>query len=192
MNNQIYKILINRKNKIPENILDFVDLVKTSDVNNEEILIEKETLEQYKKLEKYIYDNENIIIGIANSYRTAKKQEEIYKEFVKLYGKDYADRIVAPVNCSEHQSGLAIDLEIYFEGEGFISNNRNFDRTRIVFEEKVHRHLHKFGFILRYPEGKEEITEYPYEPWHIRFVGYDEANEIYNNDITFEEYKKIL
>ena len=52
----------------------------------------------------------------------------------------------------------------------------------------IHKYLHKFGFILRYPKDKEDITGYNYEPWHIRYVGKEVASIIYNNNITLEEY----
>ena len=60
-----------------------------------------------------------------------------------------------------------------------------------VFEE-IHKHLHKFGFILRYPKGKEHITGFKYEPWHYRYVGVKHATNIYNKNITLEEYIRNL
>ena len=100
----------------------------------------------------------------------------------------YADAIVAPVGKSEHHLGICVDLSLYFEGEGFLQNNTNFDRIRPVFEAHVHPHLSKFGFILRYPLGKEEITGYPYEPWHIRYVGCEAAREMAQKGLTMEQW----
>lgn len=184
----IYEILINKDNKIPDDILMLINLISIKDVNGNDVYIEEKTKENYEKLKKYLFDKENVKIGICSSYRTAEKQMAIKEQFTNLYGKEYADSIVAPVNYSEHQTGLAIDLEICCEDEGFISNNKNVDKTRIVFEKKIHKHLHKFGFILRYPKEKEAITKYPYEPWHIRFVGERIASKIYNAGITLEEF----
>lgn len=188
----IYNILVNKENSIPEKISEHVKLITFKDTNDKEIFIEEKTYLQYEKLKKYIYEEERTVIGIGNAYRTAERQKEMHQQFILWYGKEYADAIVAPVNHSEHQTGLAIDLKIYFEGEGFISNNRNFEKTRKVFEAKIHKHLYKFGFILRYPNNKENITKYPYEPWHIRYVGEKIAKKIYDEDITFEEYKSLI
>lgn len=191
MNENIYTILVNKENKIQDNIESFIKLVPAKDTNNKRILIEEKTYLQYQKLQEFISKKENLLIGIENAYRTANRQKKIYEEFILCYGKDYADSIVAPVNCSEHQTGLAIDLELYFKEEGFISNNKNFDRTRVVFEKKVHKYLYEFGFILRYPKNKEDITKYPYEPWHIRYVGEETAKEIFSKSLTLEEYIDI-
>ena len=81
-----------------------------------------------------------------------------------------------------------VDLELYFEGEGFISNIKNFERICPVFETHVHPHLAKFGFILRYEKGKESITGYPYEPWHIRYVGVELAEKIKKSGLTLDEW----
>lgn len=190
MIDNIYSILVNKENKVPSDIEQQINLLTIDDTNNKKIFIEEYTLKNYKKLKECVLKRENVLIGIGNAYRTAEIQKEIYEKFMELYGKEYANSIVAPVGFSEHQTGLAIDLEIYFTGEGFISNNKNFERTRTVFEEKIHKYLGEFGFILRYPKNKENITKYPYEPWHIRYVGEKIAKEINEKNITFEEYKK--
>lgn len=184
----IYSVLVNKKNKISEDFIRKINLINVKDVNSNDILIEEETFNQFYKLKYYLMEHEDIIIGIEDAYRSELEQEIIYEEFVSLYGEDYASSFVAPIGCSEHHTGLAIDLIVYFDGEGFISCNDNYDRITPIFESKVHEHLSDFGFILRYPKEKEDITLYPYEPWHIRYVGKSLAKEIYSKDITLEEY----
>lgn len=186
----IYTTLVNKQNKISEDFINSIKLINTKDVNDNDILIEEETYNAFIALKDYLCKVENILIGIDDAYRSEEEQIRIYKEFVSLYGKEYANSFVAPIGCSEHQTGLAIDLIIYFDKEGFISCNDNYDRTTAVFESKVHKHLSDFGFILRYPKGKEDITLYPYEPWHIRYVGIEQAKEIYSENVTLEEYKE--
>lgn len=107
---------------------------------------------------------------------------------MNLYGKEYADSFVAPTGYSEHHTGLAIDIGIKINGV-FLDYNKMTEEEKNVYHE-VHKHLKKFGFILRYPKGKETTTGYPYEPWHIRYVGKFIAKIIAEKNLTFEEYKK--
>lgn len=186
-----YTLLVNKENKVPKDIKEQLSFVEAIDIDNESTLVENETYEAYLKLMKYIKEEFNISIGIDGAYRSVERQEELYNKFILKYGKTYADSIVAPVGCSEHHTGLAIDIAIYFKGEGYISTNDNFDKVDKVFKEFIHPYLHEFGFILRYQEGKENITGYPYEPWHIRYVGIENAKYIYNNHLTLEEYINI-
>ena len=185
--NKIYTILVNKNSSIPEDYNKKIKLVEYKDIDNEKILIEKKTFKQYIKLREYLKKKEGIIIGIESAYRTAKRQEEIYSEFIAEYGKEYADKVVAPINCSEHQTGLAIDICLCIKKK-YVTDNNEASEHDEIFKNKVHCNLSKFGFILRYPFKKEDITGYPYEPWHIRFVGKKVAKEIYNNDSTLEEW----
>ena len=96
-----------------------------------------------------------------------------------------ASHWVAPPGNSEHHTGLALD---------FVSNestelNKSFADTKAA--KWLLENAESYGFILRYPEGKEDITGYMYEPWHIRYVGVDIAKEITEAGITFEEYKGV-
>lgn len=184
-----YIVLVNKTHPIPEDFLSYVELVPVCGINHREFLLERRTFGAYEALAAWVKEKENIVIGISNGYRSPEAQQQIYERFCTAYGKAYADAIVAPVGASEHHMGICIDLSLYFEGEGFLSNNDYFDRIRPVFEKHVHPHLHKFGFILRYPLGKEEITGYPYEPWHIRYVGCVAAQEITQRGIALEEWK---
>lgn len=185
-----YRVLVNKTHPVPEDYLSRVELIPVCGIEQREFLLERRTFAAYEALAAFVKEKENIVIGAGNGYRSLELQQQIYERFCATYGKDYADAIVAPVGKSEHHMGICIDLSLYFEGEGFLSNNDHFDRIRPVFEKHIHPHLHKFGFILRYPLGKEEITGYPYEPWHIRYVGSDAAREIAREGLTMEEWAK--
>ena len=100
------------------------------------------------------------------------------------YGIDYAEQIVAMPGMSEHHTGQAIDIVLKI-GESWITDNDKLLEQESVFN-KIHSVLNNFGFILRYPNGKDNITGYPYEPWHIRYVGLDVSMNI--GDMTLEEY----
>lgn len=118
-------------------------------------------------------------IYASSGYRSYSNQKYIYNYYVKLDGKKEADTYSARAGHSEHQTGLAIDLNTI---------NSSFANTS---ESKwLKENCYKYGFIIRYPKGKEKITGYTYEPWHIRYVGKDLAKKLYNkgNWITIEEY----
>ena len=177
--------LINKENKIKESFYKRVNFIDIKDIDGNDTKIEKETYEHYLELQEFL-KTKNIIIGIDSAYRSEQRQSELYQEFIEKYGKEYADKIVAPVGTSEHHSGLAIDLALKSNNEYLDADMVHEDQEPIYKE--VHKHLKDFGFILRYPEGKEHITGYPYEPWHIRYVGKFVAKIIYEKNYTLEEY----
>lgn len=116
---------------------------------------------------------------IASGYRSYSTQQILYNNYVKRDGVKEADTYSARPGHSEHQTGLAFDLN---------SVNSSFADT---LEGKwVVHNCHKYGFIIRYPKNKSDITGYMYEPWHLRYVGKELAQKLYNNGdwITLEEY----
>ena len=181
-----YSILINKENKIKNNYIEKVNLVKTIDVYGKECFIEEQTYEKYLELQKFLKEK-NIEIGIESAYRDIEYQKEVYQEYLEKYGKEYADKYVAPPEYSEHHTGLAIDISLKINGE-YPDYNKE-PEERIKTYEEIHPYLKDFGFILRYPKGKEDKTGYPYEPWHIRYVGKFIAKVVEESDITFDEYK---
>ena len=105
----------------------------------------------------------------TSAYRSYNTQNNIYLSRVEAKGKEYTDKYVALPGKSEHQTGLSIDVT---------NEKRNF--TKKCKEAKwLASNAYKFGFILRYPKGKEDITGISYEPWHIRYVGKKAAKEIF-------------
>lgn len=119
---------------------------------------------------------------ISSGFRSYSLQNTIYNNYVNMDGKANADTYSARAGHSEHQTGLAFDLN---------SIDSSFADTQ---EGKwVNDNAYKYGFIIRYPKGKESITGYMYEPWHLRYVGTNLATKLYNsgNWITLEEYYGI-
>lgn len=182
-----YKILINKQNKIPLNFIDKLTLIDVVDVNDHPCKLEQKTHQMYNKL-KRICKEKGIYIGLDSTYRSLQAQKDIYESFCQRYGKEYADNTVAPVGTSEHHSALAIDLTISLDkGKTYLQENADLIKNDSIFKE-IHKLLPNFGFILRYPENKESITGYKYEPWHIRYVGLTAAKMIAKNDLCLEEY----
>ncbi|GGJ66073.1 putative carboxypeptidase YodJ [Anoxybacillus voinovskiensis] len=130
---------------------------------------------------------EGISLIAVSGYRSYERQKELFDEEVKKNGKEKAVHAVAFPGQSEHQTGLAIDIS----SQSIKANlTASFGDTN---EGKwVAVHAHEYGFIIRYPKGKEAITGYQYEPWHIRYVGQKAAKVIYEKNITLEEYFQIV
>lgn len=184
-----YFYLVNKNKK--HNIYNWskLKLIEITDINNNPILIEKKTYKQYRKLKRIIKKELDIDIGIKYALRNYDEQYKIYMDFCQKYGKEYADKVVCKVGCSEHHTGLCIDLEIKVNNI-WVSNNEHPETTYSILE-MIHPYLSNYGFILRYPgaEYHKTYTEMPYEPWHIRYINSKKvAKYIEECDITFEEF----
>lgn len=182
-----YKILINKQNKISSDFIDALKLIDVVDVNANPCKLEQRTNQMYNKLKRKC-EEKGIYIGLDSTYRSLQEQKDIYERFCKRYGREYADKTVAPVGTSEHHSALAIDLTISLDnGKTYLQENAELIKNDTIFKE-IHKLLPTFGFILRYPENKENITGYKYEPWHIRYVGLVAAKSITKKGLCLEEY----
>ncbi|WP_339253436.1 M15 family metallopeptidase [Sporosarcina sp. FSL W8-0480] len=119
-----------------------------------------------------------------STYRSYEYQTSLYDRYVKRDGVEKADRYSARPGYSEHQTGLAFDIgEVNYEKHWASSS---FGETEAG--KWVAANAYRYGFILRYPKGKEEITGYMHESWHFRYVGKEVAEEIFKRNITLEEY----
>lgn len=180
-----YAILINQENKIKSNYLKKINLIATEDQNKDTVLVEEETLKAFNELQKFL-KTKGINIVIDSAYRSIVDQENLYNESITKYGEEYTTKYVAKPNYSEHHTGLALDLSIIVNGQ--IQDATTHPEIYNKIYETIHSYLKDFGFILRYPKGKENITGYAYEPWHIRYVGKFIAKIIFENNYTLEEY----
>lgn len=145
-----------------------------ADYNPGKILIEAEIA--FKEMQSAAA-KDGITLTIVSGFRSYTRQQTLYNNYVARDGKEAADRYSARPGYSEHQSGLAMDLN---------SVDDSFAYTK---EAKwIAENCARFGFIVRYPEGKEAITGYIYEPWHVRYLGVDLAESITASGLTFEEY----
>lgn len=126
-------------------------------------------------------EKEGIYLKAGSTYRSYSYQENLYNRYVKRDGKKDADTYSARAGYSEHQTGLAIDImnnkEIYIDEKD----------TKKEYDWLINNSF-KYGYILRYPKGKEHITGYMFEDWHFRYFGESLATELYNSNLTYEEY----
>lgn len=114
---------------------------------------------------------------VCSGFRSYTVQKNLYNSYVSRDGVKNADRYSARPGYSEHQTGLAFDINY--------ADSRFTGTAQAVWLAK---NAHKYGFILRYPEGKESVTGYMYEPWHYRYIGVENAEKIYASGLTLEEY----
>lgn len=135
-----------------------------------------------EKLFKAAKEKNLELVGVSG-YRSYARQKEIYDKNILTRGQTATDTVSAKPGSSEHQTGLTIDVS---------AQSVNYRLDQSFGDTKEGRWLaqnaHLYGFIIRYPYGKTELTGYSYEPWHIRYVGTTVATYLYNNDLTMEEY----
>ena len=122
-------------------------------------------------------------IVLRNAFRSYSYQDSLFSSYAKNHGEDAANRYSARPGESEHQTGLCCDVGV--PGRSLTSFNGSAEAAWMA------EHAHEFGFILRFPEGKEDITGYMFESWHFRYVGLEAAGEIYERGITLEEYLDV-
>ena len=174
-------ILVNSSNPIPPGYLDSIEMVAVKVDEGFSVSLERETAERYLQMRRHLLSI-GIRVEVVSGYRSQETQERIWNKNVADHGEAYARQRVAKPGYSEHQTGLALDLTLY-DDQGDMVRDDDVDAYG-----KLLPHLYKFGFILRYPAGKESVTGYPFEPWHIRYVGIDAAREMYDAGWTLEEY----
>jgi D-alanyl-D-alanine carboxypeptidase len=179
-----YEMLVNKDNVLERTYIPY-DLVEANSAYKDGILINKTVLENFNLMKKDA-DKLGYKIDIMSGYRDYLYQEMIYNKSVKEKGLAYTFRSIAKAGCSEHQTGLAIDICVYRDDKCYIEHELE-DMEEINW---LTRNAYKYGFILRYPLYMEDITGYNYEPWHFRYVG-NIAEYLYNNNILFDIYKKL-
>lgn len=174
-------VLVNKNHKLDKNYVP-KDLTKI-DISYafEDKFMRKEAKDAFEKLSMTAKSLGYRIVA-TSTYRSYEYQEALYTQYVKEKGLEYADLCSARKGHSEHQTGLAVDVE---------GSNQDYDE----FEKSPEfswmiNHAHEFGFILRYPKNKTNITGFKYEPWHYRYVGHEVAKIIFEKNITLEEYLK--
>lgn len=127
-------------------------------------------------------------IKLLSAYRSYSRQAALFNQYQSKYGTAYAERISARPGTSEHQLGLAADLG-YTSSQAELKEAFGQTPAGIWIAE----HANDYGLIIRYPQGKEEITGYKYEPWHVRYIGKEHAKALAESGAeTYEEYVKML
>ncbi|MBQ2897736.1 MAG: D-alanyl-D-alanine carboxypeptidase family protein [Clostridia bacterium] len=172
-------VLVNKYFKLPEGYEQYnlVKMGREYTVNDgKQYLLAGVAYEKYIEMSDAA-KKDGLSMKVLSAYRTENYQRNLYNNKVRTTGKVNADNYSARPGHSEHQTGLAVDIS---------STKGTFEYTPEF--KWLQKHAHEYGYILRYPKGKEWITGYSYEPWHYRYVGVDAAKIIYEEGITYEEY----
>ena len=178
-------ILVNKQNRAPAVPVTLVkpDVTPTKPSVAENIYMRPEAAQALEALFAGAAE-EGITLYATSGYRSYSTQKAIFDRKAEERGEQAANRSVAKPGYSEHQTGLAMDIE----GETTLGTGL----TEAFGESPegiwVAENCHEYGFIIRYPQDKTSITGYIYEPWHIRYVGVEAATEIAALGVTFEEY----
>lgn len=181
-----YMALVNKTYKLPDDWEDKLETVHMTNSVGDDVEVENKAYDAYLKL-KADLEKEGVYVDLDSARRSVADQQRIMDEFTEEYGKDYALKTVAAPGYSEHHTGLALDLYLIIDGKNVVENEEMIQYPEIW--AKIHEKLADYGFILRYLDGREHITGYGYEPWHIRYLdNVDTAKDITSKGITFEEY----
>ena len=190
-----YMVLVNKQNPLPEGWEETLskDLTAVTNSVGDEVLTESRAYEAYLALKEAVekdlegYEKGEVRLELDSAYRSIAAQQKIVDDFTRDKGEEYAKTYAAVPGYSEHHTGLALDLYFTIDGKDVYENDDLFQYPDIW--EAIHARLPEFGFILRFPEDKQDITGYAYEPWHIRYVDSPEtAKEITDKGLTLEEY----
>ena len=181
-----YLVLVNKQNQLPEGWEDALETVTIQNSLGDDVEVEKRAYDAYLEL-KADLEKDGVKVDLDSARRSVAEQQRIVDDFTKKYGEDYVKQYVAVPGYSEHHTGLALDLYLNIDGKDVYLNEDMVEYPEVW--AKIHEKLAAHGFILRYLEGKEDITGYSYEPWHFRYINDPaKAKEIMDKGVTLEEY----
>ncbi len=179
-------VLVNKERNLPSDYIPSDLVVPNIKFSFDEVIDKRHLRKEAAQALEQMFEkaeNSNIILYGVSGYRSYKTQKYLFDNKVNKVGEYEANLLVARPGQSEHQTGLAIDIS---------SKSANFslieDFGQTVEGQWVNENAHRFGFIIRYKEDTTHITGYSFEPWHIRYVGIDMAEDIFEKNLTLEEY----
>ena len=173
-------ILVNKKNHLPSDWAPSLVVIPTGYAVSDGYRATKETSDAFVSMVDAMHAETGLWMYVTSSYRSYETQRNLYNNYVRNHGQKEADRFSAKPGKSEHQTGLAID--IVSKGGSMWT----FGETKQ--SQWLKTNAHKYGFIIRYQEGKESITGYMPEAWHVRYLGKSVASDVYSKNVTYEEY----
>lgn len=179
-------VIVNKQRPLPETYrpanLQQPNVRLNSQKTADEVSLRNDAIEPLQALFTAA-QSEGLALMLASGFRSVELQTTYYNSLVRSLGQTEADRVSAKPGTSEHQTGLALDIAP-------ASRHCYIENCFATTAEGIWlaAHAHTYGFILRYPQNKEAVTGYAYEPWHFRYVGTDLAAELYAQAKTMEEF----
>lgn len=188
--NEDLLVLVNKEHKIPDDYQ-----VKLKLLNNGRFYVAKVLHSDLVQMLDDA-DEQGYSYYLVSGYRDSEYQQGLVDNDVEMYMEDYGMSYeealaktyeqVMPAGYSEHETGLALDITA---ANHVVLDESQASEPAVIWMQE---NCWKYGFILRYPEDKEDITEISYEPWHFRYVGYEAAQFMYEHDLTLEEFYEYL
>ena len=175
-------VLVNFDNKMPDSFEHTI-------VHEFNVDLDSRVVEPYQKMHDAAL-KDNVKLWLSSGYRSPEKQETLFNQEIQTYAKmgldhvsavNKAEKSVARAGYSEHNTGLALDLNGVLE---------SFDQT--AESQWLQKHAQEYGFVLRYPKDKQELTKIKYEPWHYRYVGVNNAKKMNQLGLCLEEYIEYI
>ena len=178
-----YLVLVNKNHALdPDYTPTDLRVINVWTVGNMTILLRERAATRLEELFDAAWD-EGLALLAVSGYRSYETQTILHESYIAIFGQEAADRFSARPGHSEHQTGLALDVSANSVGGRLVPG---FSTT--PEGEWLRANAHRFGFIIRYPDSREQDTGYVYEPWHIRYVGIRSATIIFENNWILEEY----
>jgi zinc D-Ala-D-Ala carboxypeptidase len=183
-------VLINKTLSLPENFMPqdlvYLNVSFIFSGKSEKRMMRKEAANELEHLFEGAKEDGVTLLGVS-AYRSYQTQKTLFERYVAKDGYEKARTYSAVPGTSEHQTGLSIDVT---GGNGKCPAESCFAGTKEAIW--LEQHAANYGYIIRYPKGKDAITGYTYEPWHLRYVGKDIAIEVSTKSMTLEEYYHVL
>ena len=168
---------------VPDDLIE-PDVPFNFDEEDEKRYLKREAAHALERMFAAALDEGHYLEAVSG-YRSYGRQQLLFRNNLRRNGLEYTSLYSAMPGRSEHQTGWAMDITA-----NSVDNKLSTKFGETAEGQWVTENCYKYGFIIRYPKGKEDITGYAYEPWHLRYVGKDLANKLYQENMVLEEYVK--
>ena len=189
-----YLALVNKESKFDKSMLEDLEMTEIKvNMSKDKEFVNVETNNAFEKLKKELA-KKRIEATVNSAGRTVEQQEKFFNAQVELKGEEETLKTVARPGHSEHHLGLGLDINLDSIQAKIARkiNPKGAEKMRNEMYEYMHKILSDYGFILRYPKGKEKETGYPFERWHVRYVGVENAKQMEEMGVVLEEYLTYL
>ncbi|MDZ7834343.1 MAG: D-alanyl-D-alanine carboxypeptidase family protein [Alkalibacterium sp.] len=178
-------VLVNKEYSLPEDYVpaNLVTVDVPTVLPNPEIKQMREVAADALKEMFDAAETSGIVLHARSGYRSYQTQVQLFRNYASTHGEEAANKYSARAGESEHQTGLVMDVT-----SDSVNNQITSEFGETEEGQWVSENAHEYGFIIRYPEGKSDITGYIYEPWHLRYLGEELATDVYESGLTYEEY----
>ena len=184
-----YLVLVNDRHPLPDGWEDAMETVTVTNSRGKEVTVERTAYEAYLELKAALAQG-NVMVDIDSAYVSVAEQQAKVDRLIAQNGESMAKQYATTPGYSEYHTGLAMNLYLIIDGKNIYKA-----KDMILYPEiwtAIQARLAEFGFILRYPYDKADVTGYDSVPWYIRYVGVDAAQAMKDQNLALEEYIEML